>query len=45
MNWSNDNSGRNNASKISWKIGCQKYTRGPWKTLQTRQGFPPMHTF
>lgn len=44
MNWKNDNSGRNNATK-TWKIGCEEQTRGPWKTLQTRQGFPQMHAF
>ena len=45
MNWSSDNHGRNNARKASWMIGCEESTRGPWKTLPTRQGLPAMHAF
>ena len=26
-------------------MGCEESTRGPWKTLPTRQGLPAMHAF
>ena len=45
MNWSSDNGGRNNAGKVSCKNECGKSMRGPWKTLQTRQGSPAVHDF
>lgn len=45
MNLCSDNVGRNNARKASGKIGYEESTRGPWKTLQTRQGLPAIHAF